>query len=934
MITVYAPKATDFSTLGLGALAPYEVEIEEQAGGMYELTMTHPMDEDGKWLNIGIGCIIKAPAPVRETPLAGEDDEGEIPAEPVTVTRRIYKVQTNTGANLHLRQGPSTSTPIISKYRPGTEVAVLSQENGWGQVIVRASGATGYMDMRYLVYVRDETETIEGDVPSPERVIYPLQSRWQLFRIYKMERDATEHEVRVEARHITYDLLGNVVVSDYAPENVAANTVVEHLLSHLSNEHSFTVHCQVSGQVTGEYTGKNIMECLLDPDEGVVPQAKARLVRDNFDIWILPDSERETGVTIRHGKNMLGATLTTDADSIVTRIVPEGQDADGNPLRLNAPYYVDSPRINDYPVIMAANVKYDVKIGEEGIGNVAQAQAKLMELAQADFSENGVDMPEVGLDVDFVALGETEEYKKYRDLQAVHLYDTVRVIAKRAGIDAEIRMTGYKWDAIGKKYNDVTLGQIADLKTTVYSYEIRQGSITGGKIAPGAVGSTQLRELAVHLAHIDTAAINQLATNSITAITAYIKDLVAGSVTTDDLYAGIASIALAQITTANIENANIDWAQISSLVAEVAEIAKAHLVDADIDWAQIENLTAIIATIAEAHIQEATISSAQIDDLAAVVAEIIHAEIEVGEFTYAEVKNLLANALILEQGIANSMKIINLVVTQANLLSATINQLIVKGEDGKYYQIFVSADGTLSTAEVTVTDAEIEAGETEDGRPIVDETIDAGEINGSTIKGQQAILDEIFTAALTAGQITAAEALIASATIPTLYATSIQAIGNSLTFEANELIQMIVGDVDAAQQSIAGLAQQTMTPERVETIIQQSDSVKQLQFSATQTAEGLSLVQTTTTDLGERVENLESGVHIGGDGIGIYRSDYAYRMQMEAGGWAIKNGEQETIAARESKLHAQRIQVTDAFFIGGVAVKSSGGILRCMRYRR
>ena len=26
----------------------------------------------------------------------------------------------------------------------------------------------GYMSMQYLVYVRDETETIEGDAPSPE----------------------------------------------------------------------------------------------------------------------------------------------------------------------------------------------------------------------------------------------------------------------------------------------------------------------------------------------------------------------------------------------------------------------------------------------------------------------------------------------------------------------------------------------------------------------------------------------------------------------------------------------------------------------------------------------------------------------------------------------------------------------------------------------
>ena len=147
------------------------------------------------------------------------------------MTRKIYKVQTNTGANLHLRQGPSTSTAILSKYRPGTEVVVLSQASGWGQVIVCSSGATGYMSMQYLVYVRDETETIEGDAPGPERVVYPVQSRMQLFRVYKVERDAAEREVRVEARHIFYDLLGNVVKNEYAPEGEAADAVVKELFA-------------------------------------------------------------------------------------------------------------------------------------------------------------------------------------------------------------------------------------------------------------------------------------------------------------------------------------------------------------------------------------------------------------------------------------------------------------------------------------------------------------------------------------------------------------------------------------------------------------------------------------------------------------------------------------------------------------------------------
>ena len=801
MITIYAPDAADFSTLGLGALAPYECTVEEQAGGMYELSMTHPMDGAGKWLNIGVGCIVKAPAPVRETPLADEDADGEIPAEPVTVTRKIYKVQTNTGANLHLRQGPSTSTKILSKYRPGTEVVVLSQANGWGQVIVRASGATGYMSMQYLVHVRDETETIAGDAPSPERVVYPVQSRMQLFRIYKVERDAAEREVRVEARHIFYDLLGNVVKNEYAPEGVAADAVVAGLFERALNPHGFTVHSQLGGTVTGEYTRRGLVECLLDPDDGVVPQAGARLIRDNFDVWLLPDMERETGVTIRHGKNLLGATLTTDWDSLVTRIIPVGQDKEGKPLLLEGMTYMDSPHIGDYPVICAQAVEYDVKIGQEGIENAAQARAKLTELAEADFADNGVDLPTVGLDVDFVALGETEEYRQYADLEAVHLYDTVRVIAKSAGIDAAVRVTGYKWDALGKKYESVTLGEITDLKTTVYGYELQRGSVKTIKIAPGAVGSAQLRDLAVQYAHINTAAVEQLSANSITALKAYIHELVAGSITTDELYADLAAIAVAQITTANIKNANIDWAQIGTLAADIATIAKAHLGDADIDWAQIENLTAQVAAIAEAKIAGATIGTAQIDDLNAVVAEIIHAQVATGDFSLAEIENLLASAFILEQGSANSMMIKNLVVTEANMLNATIGSLVMPGDDGKYYEIVVGTDGVLSTSEVTVTQEEIESGITSGGKHISTTTINADSINGTSITAQQAILNTILTQALTAGQITAGEALIASATIPTLYTTSIEAIGNSLTFSANEKIESIVSSLNGTVKS-------------------------------------------------------------------------------------------------------------------------------------
>ena len=164
MITIHAADATDFSSLGLGALAPSKLEIEERAGGMFELRMTHPMDEAGKWHSIDQWRIIKAPAPVRETPLV------EMGHASTTVVRKVYRVSVNT--RLRLRTAPSTSTgKIIGRYKSGTRVIRTDVSGSWYKVIVEAGGATGWMHSEYLRYVEDITETVQGDAPG--QVIQP-----------------------------------------------------------------------------------------------------------------------------------------------------------------------------------------------------------------------------------------------------------------------------------------------------------------------------------------------------------------------------------------------------------------------------------------------------------------------------------------------------------------------------------------------------------------------------------------------------------------------------------------------------------------------------------------------------------------------------------------------------------------------------------------
>lgn len=939
MINVYSGKSTDFSTLGLAALEPIECTVTESAGGQFEMTMVHPIDDALKWTYLQVGNVIKAPCATRQTPLIKITDNVPV-GTTTTKTRSIYKVQTTTGQRLHLRAKPSLSAKIIRAYKCGTQVVRLSTSGDWARVVVCSGGATGWMWKDDLKFVKSQTETVTGSstVEVVSKTIEASQTREQLFRIYSVEPDTSNNTVTVLASHIFYDLQGIICTAEYEPENVAANTVLNTLLANLSSEHDFTFYCTVDSPVSGDYTGVSLVKALLDPDIGIVAQTGARIIRDNFDVFIVSDEVLDRGMEIRHRKNLVGATMTTDISEAVTRIRPVGKTKkDERLLITDNGGWVDSPNKDSYPTPRDTEVSYDVKVGS-GDGEFkteALARAELKRLAEQDFT-NGADAATVSMDVQFIALENLKEYADYAPMLALYLYDTVRVIAAYAGINAKIRVNGYTFDCLLKRYDSIQLGQITDIEQTTYGYEIASGSVSGTKIMPNTVdGNTVMRRASIGYAKIDQAAIDQLAANSITAVRADIHTIVAQSTTTDELYADLAKIATATITTADI-----DWASIKDLTAEVAKIADAQISTATITTAQVKDLNAAIAAIADAQIASASIKSAQIDDLSAVIAKAIHSEAETGTFTLAEIKNLVANALILKEGIADSMMITNLSVTSANLLNATVDKLVLKGSDSKYYHVFVGTDGTITTEETTPTQEEIDAGETSDGRVITETTANVAELNTQTVKAKQAVLETIFVETLTAGKITANEALISSATIPELYATSLTAIGDTIDISANKSITLALGEAETASkaaETAKANADNALAEiaETKQTVTEIKDATATIQTQLDLTNNGLSLVQTTTENLEGRVQTIESGVHISGSEIGIYSSDSPYRNTITNDGWKITENGSPVITCAETKLTAPRVQVTDALIIGDLAWKpSSDKHLRLLKYGR
>lgn len=381
---------------------------------------------------------------------------------------------------------------------------------------------------------------------------------------------------------------------------------------------------------------------------------------------------------------------------------------------------------------------------------------------------------------------------------------------------------------------------------------------------------------------------------------------------------------LSNLDDSNISRAGISLTKIQGVDAELARITQAEIGKVKIGAAQIQDLKAQVAQIVTAVIQTAVIDWAQIEELKAAIIEVLHAEIQVGTFTLAEVENLLAEALVLKKGTAESMYITNLAVTSANLLSAMLGKLVLKGEDGKYYQVMIGADGTIHTQEVQPSEAEIEAGETESGQGIVDTSANFADLTAQNIKGNEGIFQTILAQSMTAGKLTAGEAMIASATIPTLYATSIQAIGNSLDLSANESISLIVGGNVQALEGLIYDAQEQLGD--IESALEgkaEQETVLRLSTELTQTAQGITAVinrvetvESENAEVGEILAAYQLTFRMDADGVTIGKSNSGFDVRMDNEKLSFRENGQEIAYVSNSQLFITAAEITQSLTIG------------------
>lgn len=303
-----------------------------------------------------------------------------------------------------------------------------------------------YLDLETgLEYVNDLTE---GRI-----IIAPTPQGEQAFRVGNVEK--TKKKVSTRCWHVFYDSKNYLIKDSYVVEK-NCNDAIDHLNNATDPESIFTTISDVSTIASYRCVRRSLYEAI----QTVIERWGGHLVRNNFTIGIRTQIGQDNGVTVRYGKNIKEISVEYNWDSVVTKLMPVGQDG----LLLDQEYLVSSTQY-DLPytkkITFSQNVSQEPYTDEEGhLDEAAYLQALKDDLfIQAQNYLNANCVPQVN-------------YTLQANLEKItDIGDTVEVLDERLGISIYTNVISYNYDCILGKYTQIEFGNfkksLSNLMTSV-----------------------------------------------------------------------------------------------------------------------------------------------------------------------------------------------------------------------------------------------------------------------------------------------------------------------------------------------------------------------------------------------------------------------------------------------------------------------------------
>ena len=280
----------------------------------------------------------------------------------------------------------------------------------------------------------------------------------QAFRIYKISKPISGR-VTVLCRHISYQLA-------YIPFKAFSATSLAGALAGFKSMAlepcPFTLTADFTSTSSFAVPLPASIRSYLGGREGSIIDVYgggAEWEWDNYNCILHAHRGSDKGVVLRYGKNITDVEQEENIENTITGIMPYWK-AEDSVVTLAAP--VESSTAGNFPFPRTV-----VKDFSDQWDN-APTQAQLTAYTQSYIRANNIGIPAISINVSFVNLPDTVEYKDIAPLETVSLCDTITVEFAKLGISAKAKVVKTEYDVLRERYDRLTVGDArATLSSTI-----------------------------------------------------------------------------------------------------------------------------------------------------------------------------------------------------------------------------------------------------------------------------------------------------------------------------------------------------------------------------------------------------------------------------------------------------------------------------------
>lgn len=280
----------------------------------------------------------------------------------------------------------------------------------------------------------------------------------QLFRIYKSGKTIAGVNT-FYAEHISYELNSNPICQPVI-EGKNPQQAIEQVLSQAAVPNNYTAWSDIQTHNSTSVDDVVSVRKMLGGVEGsILDTWGGEYQFDNFTIKLWKSRGKDTGETIRYGKNLITAEQEKNIANTVTAIFPyarykKDETGEEEILVKLSEGIIKTPNADRYarlkcePVDFSDKFKDGIVITEDMLRKVATT-----------YAQSGIDEPSISIKASFQDMNKVKGNENLATFNSIDLCDIVTVIIEKLDIDVKAKVVSYTYNVLKERAESVEIGE-------------------------------------------------------------------------------------------------------------------------------------------------------------------------------------------------------------------------------------------------------------------------------------------------------------------------------------------------------------------------------------------------------------------------------------------------------------------------------------------